>query len=131
MNKARKGGNTYLCVYSTKSLQDCTGLLLEEDCELGSCEQAAKGTRYSQEPGGDGCLRRGQAAIRVRGPLRAPEPNGDPCAGASEGAGAQGEHVPLPLPLCTACGYHGGLLTLPLLNLACFDLLPVSIFLDP
>lgn len=58
-------------------------------------------------------------------------PSGDPGAGASEGAGAQGEHVPLPLPLRTACGYHGGLLTLPLLSLACFDLLPVSIFLDP
>lgn len=27
-------------------------------------------------------------------------PSGDPCAGASEGARARGEHVPLPLPLC-------------------------------
>ena len=52
--------------------------------------------------------------------------SGDPCAGAPEGAGARSEHAPL--PLCKARGYHGGLLPLPLLNLACFDLLPVSIF---
>lgn len=57
--------------------------------------------------------------------------SGDPCAGAPEGARAQREHAPLPLPLCKARGYHGGLLPLPLLNLACFDLLPVSIFFRP
>lgn len=75
-----------MCLFN-KIPQDGTGLLLEEGCELGSWEQAAKGNKIrSRTRRGRDCLRR--------------EAGSDPCAGASEAPEHGSEHVPLPLPLC-------------------------------